>query len=263
MKIKSMGFIGGGRITRIILQALKQQNALPEDVLVSDPNDEMKKKVQVIDTTTIQCTDKNTDILNVDLLFLSVHPPVMKEVAVEINGKIGLDTIIVSLVPVFSIERLSMMLGRGVTKLVRMIPNAPSIIQKGYNPVVYSGNIGIDEKQQLKRIFNCLGETPEVDESKLEAYAVVTAMGPTYFWPQWMKLQMLGNEFGLSSDELHRGMAAMLSGSVELMYHSNLSAEEVMDLIPVYPLKEKQAEISGIFENSLRPLYQKLKGIIK
>ena len=50
MTIRSMGFIGGGRITRLLLQALKQKNALPAKVLVSDPSEDMKKQVQRADT---------------------------------------------------------------------------------------------------------------------------------------------------------------------------------------------------------------------
>ncbi len=261
MKVKSMGFIGGGRITRILLNALKQKNKLPARIIVTDPNEMVRNQVQLIDQSKIKCFPDNIHSVDVDLLFLAVHPPVMKDVSAEISGKIGKNTMVVSLAPVISMEKLSVMLG-GVTKLVHMIPNAPSIIHKGYNPVAYWDAISADEKHRLKQVFECWGTAPEVDESKLEAYAIITAMGPTYFWPQWVKLQALGKEFGLSDKELNEGMAAMLHGSVELMYHSDLSAREVMDLIPVYPLKEKESDVMGFYENSLRPLYQKLKGTV-
>lgn len=257
----TIGFIGGGRVTRLLLQALKQKDALPEKVVIADPSDDMKKQVQAIDDTAINCVSKNTDALNVDILFLAVHPPVMKDVAAEISGEIGADTLVVSLIPVLAIEKLTAMLG--VTKLARMIPNAPSIIHQGYNPVVYSSAITSEEKQELQRLFSHWGEAPEVDEKKLEAYAIVTAMGPTYFWPQWVKLQALGKEFGMSDEELQKAMTAMLDGSVQLMYHSDLSPEQVMDLIPVYPLKDKEPDILGFFESSLTALHQKLTGTAK
>lgn len=261
MKTKSLGIIGGGRITRLLLHALKQKDMLPGNVVVADPNDDMKKQLQSVDATAIKCLSKNTDVLKVDILFLAVHPPVMKDVAAEISGKIDKNTLVVSLIPVLPMEKLSVMLG--VTKLARMIPNAPSIIHQGYNPVAYSSAITAEDKQALQKLFSNWGEAPEVDEKKLEAYAIVTAMGPTYFWPQWVKLQALGKQFGMSDDELNKGMAAMLSGSIELLYHSNLSPEQVMDLIPVYPLKEKESEILGFFENSLAALFQKLTGVAK
>ncbi len=245
-----------------MLQALKDKNALPEKVLVSDPNEAMRKQVQAIDNKIIHCFSNNTDVLNVDILFLSVHPPVVKDVVAEINGKINANTIVISLIPVFSIVKLAAML-TGITRFVRMIPNAPSIIHQGYNPVVYGAGITAEEKRNLQQIFAHWGEAPEVDEPKLEAYAIVTAMGPTYFWPQWIKLQQLGSKFGMSAEELTKGMVAMLNGSVDLMYHSGLSHVEVMDLIPVYPLKDDEKQIQDIFETKLTGLFNKLTGVAK
>ena len=251
------GFIGGGRITRLLLQALKQKNELPAKVLVADPDEEMKKHIQAIDSAVIKCVRNNVDVLNVDILFLAVHPPVVKDVAVEINGKIGATTIVVSLIPVVSMEKMMTMLG-GVKKLVRMIPNAASIIHKGYNPVVYSDEINSDEKQQLQQLFSCWGEAPEVDEQKLEAYAIVTAMGPTYFWFQWLKLQELGRQFGMNDAELKKAMPAMLHGATTMLFESDLLDKHVLDLIPVCPLKGDEPVIQGILEKKLTGLYAKL-----
>jgi len=238
----TLGFIGGGRITRLLLRALKQKNSLPEKVLVADPNEDMKKQVQAIDTAVIECVSNNVDVLNVDMLFLAVHPPVVKDVA---------------LIPIISMEKMAMMLG-GVKKLVRMIPNAPSIIQKGYNPVVFSDEISTDEKQQLQQFFSYWGEAPEVDEQRFEAYAIVTAMGPTYFWFQWLKLQELGKQFGMSDAELKKALPAMLHGAAETLFESDLSSKDVLDLIPVCPLKDDEPAIQGIFERKLTGLYAKL-----
>ena len=38
---KKISFVGGGRITRILLQGLKRKNALPEKVIVCDPDTSM------------------------------------------------------------------------------------------------------------------------------------------------------------------------------------------------------------------------------
>jgi len=162
MKTNTYSFIGGGRITRLLLQPLKQKNALPEKVIVADPDEEMRKRVKEIDPATIECVLNNIDALNADILFLAVHPPIVKNVVAEISGKINTDTLVVSLIPVINLEKLSTLLG-GVIKIVRMIPNAPSIIHKGYNPVVYSDNISLEEKQQLQQLFSNWGNASEVD----------------------------------------------------------------------------------------------------
>jgi len=257
MKTQSIGFIGGGRITRLLLQALKQKNALPEKVLVADPDENMKQLVQKIDPQAIQCVSRNLEVFHADILFLAVHPPVVKEVAAEISGKIDANTLVVSLVPVLSMKKLTALFG-GTTKLVRIIPNAPAIIHQGYNPVTYSDDINSAEKQQLQQLFSCWGEAPEVDEQQLEAYAIITAMGPTYFWFQWLKLQELGKQFGMNETELKKAMPAMLHGAVKTLFESDLSPKEVLDLIPVCPLKDAEPVIEEIFEKKLTGLYAKL-----
>ena len=257
MQIKSISFIGGGRISRILLKALKQKNALPDQVLVSDPDEEVISTIKNIDKNIIKTVKNNADLLNVDILFLSVHPPIVKIITNEIKGHIKPNTIVVSLIPVFSIEKLSGMLG-GINKIVRMIPNAPSLIHKGYNPIAYSEYITADEKFQLQSLFNKWGQAPEVNEQKLEAYAIVTAMGPTYFWFQWLKLQELGKQFGLNDTELNNAIPAMLHGSIQTLFESAFTPVDVLDLIPVCPLKEEEMAIESIFDNKLKPLYAKL-----
>ena len=44
-------------------------------------------------------------------------------------------------------------------------------------------------------------------EDKLEAYAILTAMGPTYFWFQWQELLQIGLSFGLDALEIETGLA--------------------------------------------------------
>ena len=80
----------------------------------------------------------------------------------------------------------------GTQRLVRMIPTAASYVNRGYNPVWMSAHINKTEKEQLLNFFKIFGSSPEVDEKKLEAYAILVAMGPTYLWSQIHELYELG-----------------------------------------------------------------------
>jgi pyrroline-5-carboxylate reductase len=46
MTTQSIGFIGGGRVTRIVLGGWKQAEALPAKIVVSDTNAESLAKLQ-------------------------------------------------------------------------------------------------------------------------------------------------------------------------------------------------------------------------
>jgi pyrroline-5-carboxylate reductase len=46
-------------------------------------------------------------------------------------------------------------------------------------------------KAIVKELMLPLGSLPEVAEPRIEAYAMISAMGHTYFWPQIQKLKEL------------------------------------------------------------------------
>jgi len=87
------------------------------------------------------------------------------------------DAILISLAPKIAISKISERL-EGFNKIVRMIPNACSIVNHGYNPVAFSTSLDESERKYLMKILAILGDCPEVDEDKLEAYAILAAWAP-------------------------------------------------------------------------------------
>ncbi|OPY90115.1 MAG: Pyrroline-5-carboxylate reductase [Syntrophaceae bacterium PtaU1.Bin231] len=259
MADQSMGFIGGGRITRILLEGLNRKKMLPTTVVVSDASGDalqtIKEKFPKVQTVQ----GDNAKAAGQDLVFLALHPPAVGGGLAEIRATLRPGAILVSLAPRFTIKALSEGLG-GFDRIVRMIPNAPSIVGEGYNPVAYGPGITREEKEKLSKLFKKLGDCPEVDEDKLEAYAIVTAMGPTYLWFQLFELFELGKSFGLTEKQAWKGIKKMLKGALETVDESGLSPEQVMDLVPVKPLGEDEAMIRNAYRTKLTGLYQKLKG---
>lgn len=254
---QTIGFIGGGRITFLLLQALKNRHALPAQIVVADPNEANLKKVQAISPESISISADNREAAGADIVFLAVHPPAAPSVLKELRGEMAESAVLVSFVPTFSFQKLQAGLG-GFDRLVRIIPNAPSIINKGYNPVAFHSAILQEDKARLLHFFYHWGAAPEVDEKLLEACAIIAAMGPTYFWFQWLELQRLAQEFGMKEDAAKDAIAGMLHGAVDTLLKSDLSPAEVLDLIPAYPLKENEEAVREIFSGKLSGLHRKL-----
>ena len=76
MKTKSIGFIGGGRITRIFLQGLLNKKALPQNVTVFEPNSETMKVLQN-DFKEVVAASSVSEAAEQDIVFIAVHPPVV------------------------------------------------------------------------------------------------------------------------------------------------------------------------------------------
>ena len=257
MKFQSMGFIGGGRITRIILKGLIGK-ITPPRIVVSDVDREVLKKIEDIYPHITIIHNDNSIPSSQQLIILALHPPVLKQVLHEIQSYLKPDSLVLSLAPKIGIAVMTRELD-GFERIVRMIPNACSIINAGYNPMVFSDAIPRSEREAFTTLFQNLGECPEVPEEHLEAYAILTAMGPTYFWFQLHELQELGKSFGLPESAAKESLKKMLSGTLKTLYESNLSYEESLDLIPVKPLQDDEATIKNLYRERLITLYNKIK----
>ena len=256
---KSIGFIGGGRIARIILSGLERKEQWPGKVIVSDANADVLKDLKKRFPKIEAAGGDPKKPAAADVVFLALHPPAIMGILGEMKSKLHRDTIVVSLAPKVSISQISGGLD-GFSRIVRMIPNAPAVVNEGFNPLVFSATFSKDEKKKLRTWFNVLGDCPEVAEENLEAYAILTAMGPTYFWFQLYELEELGKTFGMTPKEVKESLAKMLKGTLKTMTDSGLSPSEVMDLVPVKPLGEEEANIRNMYRTKLQGLYSKLKG---
>lgn len=257
MSFSTIGFIGAGRITRIMLKGFKSAGVRFDSIIVSDISLENLEKLK--DTYPEICISHNNNIrpAEQDLVIIAVHPPAVSSLLQEIKSVLKPNSVIVSLAPKITISRMTGELN-GFHRIARMNPGAASVVNAGFNPICFSETLAQDEVNELLRLFATLGDTPVVDEEKIEAYAVFTAMGPTYFWFQFYELQNIVSGFGLSRQEFAEGIAKMLNGSLKTMF-SELTPEEVMDLVPVKPIGEAEAAIKQIYQEKLNQIYNRIK----
>ncbi|MBC8004035.1 MAG: NAD(P)-binding domain-containing protein [Verrucomicrobia bacterium] len=257
MKTKTLGFIGGGRITRIILQAFVNKKAIFGSISVFDTNAETLRSLKQ-KFPFIEILNSVSEAARKDIVFIALHPPVIMDTLQTIAKDVNEKTVLISLAPKITISKIASVL-ISVHYIARLIPNATSIINHGYNPVSFGPGVPDIEKAYIMEMLNLLGETFETDEEKLEAYAMLSAMLPTYFWFQWKELETLGIEFGLTEAECRESIFETVNAALNTMYHSGLTAEEVMDLIPVKPIGESEPQIKGIYDEKLRTLFGKIK----
>jgi len=257
MHHKTIGFIGGGRVTRIFLEGWKRANAMPAKVTVCDCNQEALAKLKNR-FPNIGVAASSPAAAAQDIVFLAVHPPVMAEVCGGVKANLKPDAILVSLAPKFTVSKLTEILG-GFARIARVIPNAPSIIGQGYNPTVFGPALTAGDRAEVKSLLGPLGECPEVAEEKLEAYAILSGMGPTYLWFQLQTLREVAASFGLTDAEIVPAMKRMVCGGTRTLLESGLTPAEVMDLIPVKPLAEMEAQVTEMYRTRLPAIYQKIK----
>ena len=258
MNTKSIGFIGGGRVARIFLEGWQRTKAMPDKIVVSDCNAETLAKLKARFPTIETAPGNSAAAAAQDIVFLAVHPPVMAEVVAGIKGSLKSGALVVSLAPKFTLTKLTELLG-GFARLARVIPNAPSVMNLGFNPVTFAPALTAADKTELTGLFAPLGDFPEVAESKLEGYALLSGMGATYLWFQLQALREVSAGFGLTDADITQALKRTVCGATRTLLESGLTPAEVMDLIPVKPLAEMEAQVGEMYRTRLPALYQKIK----
>jgi pyrroline-5-carboxylate reductase len=253
----TIGFIGGGRVTRIMLRGWRRAAALPDKVLVSDT------EPSVLDGLRrdygVEVADSNSSTVAAsDVLFLALHPPQLQPALAGLAMGLRPTTVVVSLAPRRTLAQLEADLA-GHPHIARLLPNAASIIGDGYNPIAFGPGLCAEGRSELMSLLQPLGDAPEVPETALEAYALIAAMGPTYLWFQLEHLERLGEEFGLEREAARRAVFAMARGAVRTLFDSGLPSESVLDLIPVRPLSADEDAIRALYDDRLRALHQRLR----
>ena len=255
MKTTALGFIGGGRITKILLQAFVNKNVKFESVVVFDTDSELVEKLtnrfSFVKSGSLEQAASQATVV------IALHPPVIMESLEKIAGIVTAETLLVSLAPKTTIKTLGSKLR--TKSIARCIPNATSYLNKGFNPFACHDEMDPSDKKQLSSLLMNLGELFETEEEKLEAYAVASAMLPTYFWFQFREMEKIAQQCGLSPEEAKTSLESTLRSTIDLYFDAGLSPEQVMDLIPVKPIGEHQEQIAEIYQSKLMGLFAKIR----
>lgn len=256
MKTKSIGFIGGGRVTKIFLQAFQNRGVDLSSTIVFDINNDVLAglKGQFPHIQIAQSVERPAQC---EIVVIALHPPVIMETLLKVAEQISENALVISLAPKISIEKIASQVKS--SNIARIIPNATSYINRGYNPVCFAHDFNPGQKKDLLNLLELLGNTFEVNEPKLEAYAMLSAMLPTYFWFQWRELIKLGDEMGLSIKESEESIHQSMVAGLNLYFNSGLTPDEVIDLIPVKPIGEYEESIRDMYRDKLLSLFQKIK----
>jgi len=256
--MKTIGFIGGGRITRIMLQGFQNAQIPMSKFYVHDTNASVLEALKAQFPAIFTSTSDAKEAASAELVFIALHPPIVVEAIQKIGNFVSGNAILVSLAPKITLEKLEALIPQ-TKNIARMNPNAGSYVNHGLNPVCFAKKFESDKKIEFTNLMKHLGETPEIHENLIEAYAVISAMGHTYFWFQLQQMYDLAVSFGLSSKEASEALISMMEGTIKTQFQAGLSYEQVIDLVPVKPMADHEETIREMLKTKLEGIYQKIK----
>lgn len=219
-------FIGTGKMGGALLERLLSTGFVSKDqILACDINENRLNELQQKLGVNVSKDNRNGARFG-NVIIIAVMPKQVKEVLEEITTEIIESKVIMSvaaLVPTTSIEDI-LMKNVGV---VRVMPNIPSLVGSGFNLICFGRFLKDENKERLRRILSVWGECREVNEEEMELYTVISAMGPTYFFPFLDTIIRFGVKNGLSEKEAREAACLTLRGTADIALKVPISLEDL------------------------------------
>ncbi len=216
---RTIGFIGAGNMAEALIAGLLHANRLPPARLLASDIDE-SRLTWLNQTYKIRTASDNTIVAQeADILVLAVEPQILDEVLAEIGGAVTVGTLIVSVAAGYPIARIARGLP-GVERIVRSMPNTPSLIREGISAVAYEERLPTSDATAVRTLFESIGRVVRVEERWLDAVTGLSGSGPAYVYIMIEALADGGVKMGLPREMAQLLAAQTVSGAARLMLDS-------------------------------------------
>jgi len=171
-----IGFIGGGNMAEAIIKGIFAKHG--SNIMVSEPVD--KRRAYLEKTYNIKTTHNNKEVVkNCNIIILAVKPQNMDSVTAGISDEISNDKLVVSIAAGITLAYLSSRLK--TTKIIRVMPNTPALVQEGMSVMSMCECINDKEMQVIKDIFMSIGLLLALPEKYMNAVTALSGSGPAFF----------------------------------------------------------------------------------
>ncbi len=173
-------------------------------------------------------TDQLGDnVLNADVIILSVKPQDFSTVASKLKGKIKPETLIISILAGIKLQRLSEELGHKI--IVRAMPNMPAQYGSGITCFVPNNDVNI---HQLSTVDNLLSTTGRVvllsKEELIDGVTALSGSGPAYFYYFINSMINAGIQLGLDEGLSELLVKETMLGAYHVFNNSNMELTQLI-----------------------------------
>ena len=220
------GAMGGATVEGL----LKGQQFKNEDITVSDPSQAVVEKFTKLGVSVT--TDNKLAADTADIVCVVVKPwlveRVLKDIKPELDPKKQLLIVIAAGVSSASIKEW---LGESCPPLFLVIPNIAIAEMASMTFIVPCGAVAQQQTEQVKAIFDEMGNTLITDEQHLAAGTTLASCGIAYAMRYIRAAAEGGVELGFKADDAKKIVMQTMKGAVELLEASGLHPEAAIDLV--------------------------------
>ncbi len=253
---KKITIIGGGNLGTAIAQGLvKSKMAKSTDIIITRRN---LTKIEHLKKEGFQLKTNNIEgVKNADLIVLCVQPKQLAALLAEIVSSLSSKQILVSTITGITTEEIAGHLQKK-TPIVRAMPNTAIAIGQSMT-CLCAKDATSKQLEEIKNLFDGLGQTLVVEERLMKAATVLAASGIAFFMRYVRAATQGGIQMGFDAEEAQLIAAQTAKGAASLLLSRESHPEIEIDKVTT----PEGCTIAGLNEMEHQGLSSALiKGII-
>ena len=254
LRSKHLVVIGAGNIGRILLKRLGEAGVPAENLVVCDSDTARGLSAAAqFGVRAGSLTDETT--CSADVLLITTPPKAAAEVIQALTGRLHAGQMIVSFTAAVPLDQLEAMVPDDVI-VVRVMPNAPSLVGQGMNPVAFGEHITPEARELVSEILATLGEMIIVRDQQMNWCVGLSGAAMRSVLPVLEGMTQAGLEAGLSESDARRVAAHVMLGTATLALKTDLKFDELKALTPMETVNE--ALVSQLFREAAHTAKEKM-----
>jgi pyrroline-5-carboxylate reductase len=251
----SFTLIGAGNIGRILLKRLLEHGVTAEHLSVCDSDTE-RAQLAADEFGVRTATLDNADACGADVLLLAVPPKAISAVVRQIRELLRSGQTLISFAAGIPIAHLERLLPPGIA-VVRVMPNAPSLVGEGMNPVAYGSAVSPEQRAIVEALLATLGVSLEVRDEQMNWCVGLSGAAMRSLLPALEGMAQAGMEAGLAPQDARRLAAQVMLGTAALVLRTELSFDEIKSLTPMQTVDE--VAVASLYLNAARSAMEQIK----
>jgi len=233
MEQRTIAFIGAGNMAHAIIAGLVASGYDAKKIIATAPSDVRRKPLETkygIRTTS----DNIAAAQEADVVVLAVKPQLMEEVCKPLQTVDYSNKLVVSIAAGICAARFDQMLNTQL-KLVRVMPNTPSLVNKGMAGLYASERVTQTDKDFSTQLMSAVGEVCWVEqESGINNVIAAAGSAPAYFFlfMQAMQEEAIAQGFDEQTSRM-------------LVQQAALGAAEMVQANPDVPLSTLREQVTS------------------
>ncbi len=181
MEHRTIAFIGSGNMAEAIISGMLVSGYDNSQIIAANRGPERLEYLQ--DKYDIQITQNNHDAAEkADVVVLSVKPQMMAEVCEALSDIDFSAKLVISIAAGVTCQRIATLLNSELN-LVRVMPNTPSLLNKGMSGLFANESVSEQDKTYAEQLLKSVGEVCWTnEEAGINSVTGISGSGPAYFF---------------------------------------------------------------------------------